>query len=263
MIVNVNNFFLYFILPAVTIIFLVTNRYYYKKKDTYKTRFNIPIDLFFGNFIASLITIGLMLGIYSYILNMSLLAGLQWEIATIYTMTFLALVLGLGAGGHIVAVHIERVLPEKHRSEEVKKVLHFYHWPFGHRLTYIPIFLIIHILILLDLLKGSILTLHPFQLLILTVFAIIAGVMSWIIFVITHATRIMFYTLGVMIGSIFIMLNAETITLAQHEVAYFFTTVYIVAFVLLVIYRYSHHISESLHTFIHSKFDDGDKVRDE
>ena len=263
MIVNVNNFFLYFLLPAVTIVSLITNRYYYKKKDTHKTRFNIPIDLFFGNFIASLITIGLMLGIYSYILNMSLLAGLQWEIATIYTMVFLALVLGLGAGGHIVAVHIERVLPEKDRSEEVQKVLHFYHWPFGHRLTYIPIFLIVHILILLDLLKGSILTLHPFQLLILTIFAIIAGVMSWIIFVITHATRIMFYTLGVMIGSIFIMLNAETITLAQHEVAYFFATGYIVAFVLLVIYRYSHHISESLHTFIHSKFDDGDKVRDE
>jgi hypothetical protein len=250
-------------LPAVTIISLITNRYYYNKKNTHKTRFNIPVDLFFGNFVASLVTICIMLGIYSYILNMSLLSGLQWEIATIYTMVFLAVVLGLGAGAHIVAVHIDRTLPKDIRSKEVQKVIHFYHWPFGHRLTYIPIFLIVHILILLDLFKGSIVYLHSLQLLMLTVFAIISGIMTWIVFVITQSTRIMFYTFGVMIGSIFIMLNAETITLAEHEIAYFFTTVYIVAFVLLIAYRYSHHVSESLHAFIHSKFDDGDKVRDE
>lgn len=263
MIVNINNFFLYFILPTITIISLITNRYYYTRKDTHKTRFNIPVDLFFGNFVATLVMMVLLLSIYSYILNMSLLAGLQWEIAAIYTMVLLALIIGLGSGAHIVALHIGRVLPKNQRSSEVQKVLHFYHWPFGHRLTYVPIFLIVHILILLDLFKGNILSLHIYQLAVLTAFAMVFGVMAWIVFAISRATRIMFYTLGVMIISILIMLNAETITLAEHQIAYFFTIVFIVSFVLLVFYRYSHFVSESAHEFIHSKFANGDKVRSE
>ncbi|MDA1317094.1 MAG: hypothetical protein O3B87_03665 [bacterium] len=261
--IDVNNFFLYFILPAVTIIFLITNRYYYSKKDTYKTRFNIPVDLFFGNFAGSLILLVILLGIYAYILNMSLITGIRWEIAAIFTIVLLTLVVGIGTGGHIVAVHIERILPHKYQTDEVQKVLDYYHWPFGHRLTYIPIFFIVHILILLDLFRGNILLLTLFQLMMLTTFAVISGVMAWIIFVITRTTRIMFYTLGVMVVSISFMLNAETVTLAEHQVAYFFTIVFMVSFALLIIYRYSHKVSESLHTFIHSKFDDGDKVRDE
>ena len=255
-----DKFVLYFVLPATTILFVITNRFYYSRKETTKTRFNIPDDLFVGNILASLIVVIGSLGMYAYILNIRIIYEIKWEMLSLVTIAILALIIGLGTGGHIAALNIERTLDETEQSDKLKKVLHFYHWPFGHKLTYVPAFLIVYILILLDLFRGHFVILNRFELLILSGFAIIAGLTAWITFVITHVTKLMFFTLAILLGSIMMILITETITLMNHQIAYFFTITFTSAWALLTLYRYSHHVSESVHWFIHSKFPKGDKI---
>ncbi len=257
---NANSFFLYFVLPAFTLFLIFTNRYYYSKKDSRRMRFNMREDLFFGNIVGPIVGLIGILALYAKILNIQYLSQLRWEILAIFTITLMSLLLGIGLGGHIAAVSIEKSLKNKKFTEETDDILFFFHWPFGHKLTYIPAALVIYVVVLLDLFKGSPEILKPHQEMLLIVLATGLAIATSISFVITHVTRIMFYTLLVLVSGLFFALRYETVTLKEHPTAFFFAILCIAILIMMAIYRYIHHVSKPLHTYIHSKFRDGDKV---
>lgn len=259
---NVNSFFLYFVLPAFTLFLIFTNRYYYTKKESQRMRFNMREDLFFGNIVGPIVGLLVVLAIYAAILNIQFVTQLRWELLAIFTITTLSLLVGIGLGGHIAAVSIEKSMKKKQATTETEHILYFFHWPFGHKLTYIPAALVFYILVLLDLFKGVPEDLKNHQLIILTFFAFVLGAVATVSFIMTHVTRIMFYTSLIIDLSLLIVLTFESITLANHTIAYFFTVMFFSILFLVAVYRYSYYISDSLHLRIHSKFINGDKVKE-
>lgn len=257
---NANSFFLYFVLPAFTIFLIFTNRYYYTKKESQRMRFNMREDLFFGNIVGPIVGLIGILALYAKILNIQYLSQLRWELLAIFTITLMALLLGIGLGGHIAAVSIEKSLKDKQMTKETEHILFFFHWPFGHKLTYIPAALVIYVIVLLDLFKGSPEILKPHQELFLIVFATGLAIATSISFIITHVTRIMFYTLLVLVSGLMFVLRYETVTLKEHPTSFFFAVLCIAILIMTAIYRYIHHFSKPLHRYIQSKFRDGDKV---
>jgi len=223
-------------------------------------RFNMREDLFFGNIVGPIVGLIGILALYAKILNIQYLSQLRWELLAIFTITLMSLLLGIGLGGHIAAVSIEKSLKDKKLTSESNDILFFFHWPFGHKLTYIPAALVIYVIVLLDLFKGSTEILKPHQELLLAILAIGLAIATSISFIITHVTRIMFYTLLVLISGLMFVLRYETVTLNEHPTAFFFATLCIAILFMTAIYRYIHHFSKPLHAYIQSKFRDGDKV---
>ncbi len=223
-------------------------------------RFNMREDLFFGNIVGPIVGLIIMLAIYANILNITYISQLRWELLVIFTVAVLALIIGIGTGGHIAAITIEATLKNAKRSEEVDNALYYFHWPFGHKLTFVPTILIFYIMILFDLFKGAPELLVFHQSLILVCCALVLSAFASVVFVVTHVTRIMFYTFGTLSLSILIVLMSEQITLDYHLIAYFFTIMFINTFILIGFYRYSHLISPKLSTYIQSRFPGGDKV---
>ena len=260
---NINSFFLYFVLPAFTLFLIFTNRYYYSKKESQRMRFNMREDLFFGNIVGPIVGLIAVLAIYGTILNIQFVRELRWELLSIFSITILTLLFGIGVGGHIAAVSIEKSLKNNEMTEETDHILYFFHWPVGHKLTYVPAALVFYVLVLLDLFKGVPEQLRSYQLVLLSTFSFALAIAAAISLIVTHVTRITFYTLLIISVSIIIMVNYESITLVKHSIAYFFTNLFFFLLGMITIYRYSHHVSNRLHVFIHSKFKDGDKVKDE
>lgn len=258
---GIYNFLLYFILPALVLFYIFTNKYYYSKKQSQKMRFNMGEDIFFGNIIAPIIGLFIILGIYIQILDIQFIGQIKWELLSILAITVLTLIVGIGIGGHIAAISIERVVPKYFRHGEFKRILYFFHWPFGHIVPSVPTTLILYLLILLDLFKGKVVGISQYQFIILTFFGILAGIVGSGTIVISHVTRVMFYTMLLLSSSIFVVLGKESITLLEHGVAYFFTIIFITCALALGIYRYIHFLSEKAHYFIQSKFKNGDFIK--
>lgn len=223
-------------------------------------RFNMREDLFFGNIVGPIVGLIGILTLYAKILNIQYLSQLRWELLAIFTITLMSLLLGIGLGGHIAAVSIEKSLKNKKFTEETDNILFFFHWPFGHKLTYIPAALVIYVVVLLDLFKGTPEILKPHQEILLGLLAIGLAVATSISFIITHVTRIMFYTLLVLVSGLFFVLRYETVTLNEHPTSFFFVILCIAILLMMAIYRYIHHFSKPLHSYIQSKFKDGDRV---
>ncbi len=258
---GIYNFFLYFILPAFALLGIFTNKYYYSKKQSQKMRFNMGEDLFFANIISPIVAILLIMGLYIQILDIQFLGEIKWELMSILAITLLSLILGIGIGGHVTAISIERAVPKYFQNGEFKRILYFFHMPFGHIMTFVPTTLILYSLVLLDLFKGKIVFISQLQLIVLTTFAILLGIVSSGTIIITHVTRVMLYTMVIITTTIFIILGAESITLLEHGSAYFFTTIFITCIISLTIYRNIHLISKTAHSYLQSKFKDGDLVK--
>ena len=218
-------------------------------------------DLFFGNIIAPVIGLLFILGIYLEILDIQLIDEIRWELLSILAIVVLSLIAGIGLGGHIAAISIERAVPKYFHHGEFKRILYFFHWPFGHIVPYVSTSLIFYSLILLDLFKGKIVPISQYQIVILTIFGFIIGIIFAGTTVITHVTRVIFYTLVILSLTIFLVLGAESITLLEHGSAYFFTIIFVTCTTTLCIYRYIHFISEKAHNYIQSKFQDGDFIK--
>lgn len=225
-------------------------------------RFNLREDLFFGNIVGPIVGLIMTLALYSNVLNIRFVWELKWEMLVIFTITILSLIIGIGLGAHIAAVSIEKNMKNNTLTEEGENFLYFFHWPFGHKLTFIPAALIFYVIVLFDLFKGTNQFLENHQAILITVCALTLSVFATVSFIVTHVTRIMFYTLGILSLSIGIVLLFEDITLREHLIAFFFTILYLGTFVMIALYRYTHHISTPLHEYIHSKFPDGDKVKE-
>ncbi|MDP4011127.1 MAG: hypothetical protein Q8P72_02755 [Candidatus Roizmanbacteria bacterium] len=258
---GVYNFFIYFILPAFALFLIFTNKYYYSAKQSKKMRFNMREDLFFGNIIAPIIGLLIILGVYIEILDFQYIGNIRWELLSILAITVLAFIVGIGLGGHITAISIERVVPAILRKGDFEKILYFFHWPFGHIVPFVPATLILYLLVLLDLFRGKVVEIVQIQIFILTLFGLLLGIIGSGTFVITHVTRVMFYTTLVISISIFAVLGAESITLLDHGVAYFFTVIFVTVASALGVYRYIHHISGKAHFYIQSKFKNGDLIK--
>lgn len=257
-----NAFFLYFVIPAFTLFLIFTNRYYYTKKQSKKMRFNLREDLFFGNIVGPIVGLIITLAIYANVLNIRFFWELKWEMLVIFSIAMLTLILGIGLGAHIAAVSIEKSLEKTPVEDETENILYFFHWPFGHKLTFVPTALIFYSIVLFDLFKGTPETLRDHQVFILAVCAVTLAAFTTVCFIVTHVTRIMYYTLGILSLSIGLVLLFENITLKDHLIAFFFTILYISIFVMVSLYRYIHHLSGPLHDYIQSKFPDGDKVKE-
>ena len=255
------NFFIYFVLPAFALLLIFTSKYYYSKKQSQKMRFNMGEDLFFGNILAPIVGLILILSLYIEILDIQFLSEIKWELLSLLSISMLSLFVGIGLGGHIVAISIERAVPKYFHHGEFKRILYFFHWPFGHIVTYVPTSLIFYSLILLDLFKGKAITVSDYQIIILTFFGILVGIVITATIIVTHVTRVMFYTFLLLTITIFIVLSAESITLLEHGAAYFFTIIYVSCVIALGIYRNIHFISEKAHYYIQSKFKDGDFIK--
>lgn len=255
------NFFIYFILPAFALFLIFTNKYYYSKKQSQKMRFNMGEDLIFGNIIAPVVGLFLILCLYTEILDINFLSQIKWELLSLSSITILSLLVGIGLGGHIAAISIERAVPKYFHHGEFKKILYFFHWPFGHIVPYVSSSLILYSLVLLDLFKGKAIPLSEYQIGILTFFGCLLGLVTAATMVITHVTRVMYYTFLLLTLTIFIVLGAESITLLDHGISYFFTSIFITCAVTLGMYRNIHHISERAHNFIQSRFKDGDLIK--
>jgi len=225
-------------------------------------RFNMREELFFGNIVSPILGLIAVLAIYSNILNVRFVWELKWEMLVIFSITILSLVIGIGIGAHIAAVSIEKSMPEDKPTPETSDVLYFFHWPFGHKLTFIPTALMFYLLLLFDLLKGTPDPLKLHQIALLTTCAVTLGVFSTIVFIITHVTRIIFFTFGTLLLSILLVLTLEDITLVDHVIGYFFTILYASVFIMVSIYRYIHRISPKLHRYIQLRIPNGDKVTD-
>lgn len=258
-----NDFFLYVVIPVFTLFLIFTNRYYYTKKQSQKMRFNMREDLFFGNIVGPIVGLVIILAIYANIIKINTIEELRWEILAIFTIVLLILMLGIGLGAHIVAVSVEKSIGKHLFEKETDRILYFFHWPFGHIMTFVPASLVCYVLVLLDLIKGEPEKLAQHQELILITFGLFLSTAASISFIITHVTRIMFYTMGILSLSILFVLSFEAITLNEHLIAYFFTVIFISSFFMMITYRYTHLVSKSLHTRIHAWFPDGDKVIDE
>jgi len=226
-------------------------------------RFNMNENLLVGNLVVPIVGLIVILSIYASILNIQFISELRWELLAIFSITILSLITGIGLGAHISSLSIERSMKFGLPTPETQRILYFFHWPFGHIAAYIPSILIFYTLILFDLFKGSRNGLQNHQMIILSMCAISLGLVATVMLIRTHATRIMFYSLLVLNITIVLALRNENITLDEHLIAYFFSLLFFTVFIALTIYRYIHLLSESAHDFIHSRFTDGDKVRDE
>jgi len=220
----------------------------------------MPEGVFVGNIIAPIFGLLSILGIYSSILNFKDISFLRWEILAIFSITLLSFIIGIGIGAHIVSLLIEKSLENVKLSEKTKDTLYFFHWPFGHKMTYVPASLIFHILILLDIFKGVPYYLNNQETFLTIFFSIIFGGAMTIIFIITHVTRIMFYTLIITNFSLLYLYILENVNLREHLVALFFTYLSITMLILISIYRYIHKASKNIHLKIHCRFPNGDKV---
>jgi hypothetical protein len=257
---NAERFFLYVGLPALTLLFIFTSRFYYSKKNSPNTRFYMPEGVFVGNIVAPFFGLLSILGIYSSILNFKDISFLRWEILAIFSITLLSFIIGIGIGAHIVALLIEKSLENSAQNEKTKDTLYFFHWPFGHKMTYVPATLIFHILTLLDVFKGVPYSLNNQEIILTIFFAIIFGATMTFIFIVTHVTRIMFYTLLITNFSLLYLYILENVNFKEHLVALFFSFLSVTMFFLISIYRYIHKASKNMHSKIHSRFPNGDKV---
>ena len=217
--------------------------------------------LFFANIVSPIVGLFIVLGLYTQILDINFIGQIRWELLSILAITMLSLILGIGIGGHITAVSIERTIPNQTLNNEFHRVLYFFHMPFGHIMTFVPTTLIFYLLILLDLFKGKIVAVTEIQLASLTIFGILLGLFATATIIITHVTRVMLYTMVIITTTIFIVLGAESITLLEHGSAYFFTTLFVTCVIALTIYRNIHLISKTAHSYLQSKFKDGDLVK--
>ena len=218
-------------------------------------------DLFFANIIAPVIALLMIVGLYIQILDIQFLGDIRWELLSIIAIAILSLILGIGLGGHIASVSIERVVPKYFRHGEFSRILYFFHMPFGHIMTMVPTALIFYALILLDLFKGKVIAVSELQLIIVTTFGILLGIVSTGTIIITHVTRVMLYTLMLLTITVFIVLGAESITLIEHGFALFFTIIFVTCVILLAVYRNIHILSKRAHFYIQSKFKDGDFIK--
>lgn len=255
------NFFIYFILPTFALLLIFTNKYYYSKKQSQKMRFNMGDGVFFANIISPIVGLLIVLGLYTQILDIKFIGQIRWELLSILAITMLSLILGIGIGGHITAISIERTVSKQELNDEFQRVLYFFHMPFGHIMTFVPATLIFYLLILLDLFKGRIVAVTEVQLASLTIFAILLGLFATATIIITHVTRVMLYTMVMLSATVFIALGAESITLLEHGSAYFFTILFVTCVFSLAIYRNIHFISSKAHKYIQSKFKDGDIIK--
>lgn len=257
---NLSDFFLYIVIPVFSLILIFTNRYYYSKKESKKIKFNMTEDILYGNIIAPVILVAVTIGLYANILQLHFITELKWEFISIFMIVILVLLFGIGIGTHIVSVMIEKSLQDKEVNKESEKILYFFHWPFSHIMTFVPATLVLYVILIMDLVKGSPVKLEKFDLFFLTSFTVIFSALATFNFIKTHTTKIMFYTLGVLTLSIFVLLSFEKITLDKHIIAYFFTLTIMFSFLMTAIYRYIHIFSLKAHNAIQSKFPNGDPV---
>jgi hypothetical protein len=127
-------------------------------------------------------------------------------------------------------------------------------------MTFVPTTLIFHVLTLLDLFKGEIYVMKAHQMIFSAIFAILLGGVMTTIFIITHVTRTMFYTLLVINISLQLLLIYENITLRYHVISFFFYATNFATLLFLAIYRYSYKSFPRFHDFLQEKFPNGDKV---
>jgi len=247
---TIYNFILYFVLPALTLFLIFTSRYYYRKKQSQKMRFHMNEGLFFGNIIAPIVGMIAILGIYTTILNIQFLSDIRWELLTIFAIALLGLIIGIGIGGHIVAVSIEERIPKLLRVGELGRILYFFHWPFGHKVPYVPTILILYALILLDLFRGHNILLRENQFILLSISSVAVSVAATLNFIITNVTRVMYYAFLVLTLTIFAILNIESITLVEHAVAFFFTSTFIYSTIFVALYRYLPFASKKIDKLI-------------
>lgn len=241
---TIYNFILYFVLPAFTLFLIFTSRYYYTKKQSQKMRFHMNEGLFFGNIIAPIVGLIAVLGIYTTIVNIKFLSDIRWELLTIFAISILALIIGIGIGGHIAAVTIEEKIPRLLRVGELGRVLYFFHWPFGHKVPYVPTVLILYALILLDLFRGHNILIKENQFILLTISSFAISIATTLNFIITRVTRVMYYAFIILSLTIFAVLNLEVITLAEHAIAFFFTSIFIYNIIFIALYRYVPYASK-------------------
>jgi hypothetical protein len=70
----------------------------------------------------------------------------------------------------------------------------------------------------------------------------------------------MFYTLLITNFSLLYLYILENVNFKEHLVALFFSFLSVTMFFLISIYRYIHKASKNMHSKIHSRFPNGDKV---
>lgn len=257
---NINDFFLYIVIPTFSLAIIFAYRYYYSKRDSTKMKFNLSEDILYTNIIMPVMMLVLIMILYANILQIDLISELKWELLSIFMIVILVLLFGIGIGSHVVSVMLEKSLQPKELDEESSKILYFFHWPFSHIMTFVSTNLVFYVILVMDLVKGTPFELGKFDLFFLTLFAVIVSIFITIIFIRTHTTKIMFYTLSVIILTVFFLLSFERITLSEHIIAYFFTILMISTLFLTIIYRYTHLVSEKMHNFLQSKFPDGDPI---
>ena len=253
--ISADLFVLYFFLPAITVCVFLVSRIYYGKTKTPKIRFNIGEDLIYGNLVAPIVGLAMVLGIFSYILNIYYFHQIRWELLTLFSICFLTLIIGIGVGGHLTAISIERTIPKVLNVGKTKELMYFFHMPFGHKLTYVPTFLVFYLLILLDIFKGTSYRILGYQLLILSIFSIAVGVLTSLVMIASNISRLMFYTTAVISISILFVIGLESATLANHMVALFFSITFFTMSIILAIYRYVPPLSSYFQIYIDKKYD--------
>lgn len=238
---NLDQFILYFFLPALAIYLLLSSKHYYKNKQNISSRFHISRDLLVGNIIGSIIVAFIIIGLYLYILNMSQISELRWEFITISVIVILTLLCGIGLGSHLTAISLEKTIDPSIREKfpELNKGLNFFHLPFSHRLVFLPVALIIYALTLLDIFRGKTFELNTIQTLIIIGAGYLIGVILSALSIFSHSTKLMFITSTVFIISIWGVTNNEARNLTEHIIAFFFSIVFFTTSINLAAYRYT------------------------
>lgn len=246
----VDLFIVYAALPILAVIGLFGNRMYFKSKQSYfqstflkKSNFKLSRNLVLGNIGVGIFLVIINLSIYTYIINIRLFRPYQWELATIFFLTLLTLALGIGIGAHVTSISIKTHLSPN--SQELKKnqlfrqALHFFHYPFSHKLPYTAVLLMTYILSLLDLYKGKILQLNPFAYVSVTIAGIGIGLFTTVLFILAKTQKLMLSTVIILLTSIYLVSYNEALSILQHPISLMFTSIYWTILVTLILQKQS------------------------
>lgn len=237
---NIDKFLIYFFIPAFSIYMLLGSKHYFKHKKISSPGFHLSPDLLYGNIFAPIIGGLLVIAIYLYILNIQLIGNLKWEFVIISLLFFLGIPFGIGLGTHIAAISLEKVIPHPilEKNTELKRGLKYLHYPFSHRLTFLPGSLIFYALALFDLFKGKITDLNPFQIFVVVLVGYITSILFSIFCIITKTTKLMTITTTMLnVGILFATMN-ENRNLTNHIIALFISSIFFTLNINLLFYKF-------------------------
>lgn len=233
-----DKFFFYFFLPTIVVFVLGVNRLYFRLKKPEERVFKISRELIWGNIVVSLagFTIGLFL--YFYILDLDASQAFKWDFLTLVGFILLSFPLGIGAGTHVVAVSVRKLLEAPAKNHlELTRAIHFFHYPFSHNAMFSSALLMGYLVALLDFFKGRSLDLNWFQIGLVVGSGVIIGTVAGILFIITKCHRLIWRTTVILLLSLGVMTLGESRTLVQHPVTLLFAVGFLTITVGILLYR--------------------------